>query len=114
VRLNPRHPDWYLGFLSTALFGARRYADALAVRVRAPDVWIDSPFFGAAILSYLDRPEEARQWAERAMARLKATPGGAAAAADGCVQLLLGNNPWRSQEDRDHFAAGLRKAGVPG
>jgi TolB-like protein len=112
VRLNPRHPDWYLGFYSTALFSARQYADALAVRVRAPDVWIDSPFFGAAILSYLDRPEEARKWAERAMARLKATPGGAAAAADGCVQLLLGNNPWRSQEDRDHFVAGLRKAGL--
>src|SRR5262249_55355888 len=37
VRLNPRHPDWYLAYLSTALFNARRYPEALAVRLHSAD-----------------------------------------------------------------------------
>jgi adenylate cyclase len=114
MRLNPRHPDWYIALQSTALFTARRYADAFAARTRVPDYFIDSTFFGAAMLARMDKLVEARQWAERAVARLQATPGGAEQAAKGCIQLLLDNNPYRRQEDRDHFAEAMRRAGVPG
>jgi hypothetical protein len=44
-----------------------------------------------------------------------ATPGGALAIAEGrVVDLLLENNPYFREEDRSHFAEGMRKAGVPG
>jgi tetratricopeptide (TPR) repeat protein len=77
LRLNPHHPDWYLGYLSDALFTARRYPEALAFRVRAPSVMIDSHFFGAALLAHMGRLDEAKRWADTAMSRLAATPGGA-------------------------------------
>jgi tetratricopeptide (TPR) repeat protein len=115
LRLNPHHPDWYLGFLTVALFVARDYPAALAVRLRAPDLFIDSGFFGAAILAHMGRLDEAKRWADKAVGRLSTTPGGASAVADGrVVALLLENNPFYRQEDRDHFADGMRQAGVPG
>jgi hypothetical protein len=115
LRLNPHQPDWYFAFLSVALFAARDYPAALAFRLRAPDLFIDSTFFGAAILAHMGRLDEAKRWAERGVARLSATPAGAAAVAEGrVVELLLENNPFCRREDRDHFAEGMRRAGVPG
>lgn len=113
MRLNPRYPDWYASFQSTALFAARRYEEAFALRIRSPDYFIDSTFYGAAILVYLGRLDEARQWADRAVARLYAKPGWAERATKGCIPLLLENNPFRRPEDREHFAEGMRRAGVP-
>jgi hypothetical protein len=76
---------------------------------------IDSPFYGAAILGQMGRLEEAKQWADVAISGLARTPGGALAISEGrVVDLLLENNPYRRKEDRDHFAEGMRKAGVPG
>ncbi len=112
MRLNPRYPDWYIAFQATALFTARRYPEALAARIRVPDYFIDSTFFGAAILAKLDRLAEAKLWAERAVVRLKGRPGGVEHAAKGCIH-LLDNNPFRLQKDRDHFAEAMRMAGVP-
>jgi TolB-like protein len=115
LRLNPHHPDWYLGFLCFALFTARRYPEALAVRQRAPHAFIDSPFFMAATLAHMDRLDEARHWAGIAVAGLAGTPAGATAVAKArVVELLVENNPYCRREDRDHFAEGLRRAGVPG
>ncbi len=114
MRLNPRHPDWYLAFQGMALMAAHRYSEALVVRKKVPEYFIDSTFIGAAVLAHMDRLPEARQWAERAVARLRARPGGPERVARGCIELLLDNNPFRRQEDRDHFAEGMRKAGVPG
>lgn len=114
LRLNPHHPDWYLGFLSDALFAARRYAEALDARVRAPDAFIDSSFFGAAIFAHLGRIDEARRWASTGIERLSTTPGGAVTVKEGrVIQRLLENNPYLRPEDRDHFANGLRRAAVP-
>ena len=115
LRLNPHSPDWYTSYLSCSLFTARRYPEALAARTRAPSVFIDSSFYGAAILGHMDRLDEAKQWVDVGMSRLAATSGGALAIAEGRVLgLLLDNNPYCRQEDRDHFAEGMRKAGVPG
>jgi len=115
LRLNPRHPDWYLAYFATALFVARRYSEGVTARLLAPDVFLDSTFYGAALFAQMGRLDEAREWAKRAIARLAATPGGALAVAEGrVVEAVLDNNPFRRQEDRDHFAEGMRKAGVPG
>lgn len=115
LRLNPHSPDWYTSYLCCALFTARRYPEALTARMRAPKVFIDSSFYGAAILAHMGRIDEAKQWTEIGMSRLAATSGGALAIAEArVVDLLLDNNPYCRQEDRDHFAEGMRMAGVPG
>jgi tetratricopeptide (TPR) repeat protein len=114
VKLNPRHPDWYSTFQPTALFSAHRYEEAFELRMKLPDYFIDSTFYGAAMLAQLGRLEEARQWAQRAVERLSQRPGGARQAKKSCVQIMLENNPYRRPEDQQHFADALRKAGVPG
>jgi TolB-like protein len=115
LRLNPHHPGWYVIFLSFALFTARRYPEALAVRASAPGFYIDSHFVEAAILAHMGRLDEAKRSAEIGILRLAKTPGGALAIAEGrVVGLLLENNPYFRQEDQRHFAEGMRKAGVPG
>jgi hypothetical protein len=102
-------------FISTCLFTARRYPEAQAIRSRAPEVFIDSLFIGAATLAHMGRLDEAKRWANKATARLAGTPGGALAIAEGrVVGLLLDNNPYCRKEDREHFAEGMRKAGIPG
>jgi hypothetical protein len=63
----------------------------------------------------MGRLDEAKIWADKGLAALAATPAGAPAVAQGrVVGLLLENNPYCRQEDRDHFAEGMRKAGIPG
>ena len=44
LELNPRHPDWYLGFLATACFVAKRYEEGMALRLRCPEPFIDANF----------------------------------------------------------------------
>jgi TolB-like protein len=115
LRLNPHHPDWYLGFIGFALFTARQYPEAYEMRMRAATAFVDSPFFTAATLAHMGRLEEAGRWAETAVATLASTPEGRIVVASGqVVQALVDNNPYRRQEDRDHFAEGMRRAGVPG
>jgi len=92
----------------------RNCAEALKLKLRAPDTFIDSRFSGATILAYLGRLDEARRWTEIGLAKLAATPGGALAIAEGrVVELLLSNNPWFREEDRDHFAEVGAKQGCP-
>lgn len=113
-RLNPRHPEWYDSFLAAALFHAGRYEESFAIRERAPYTFYDSPFLAAAALAYMGRMAEAFQWGERAVARLRARLSTKVLADRGCVQLLLDNNPLRLATQREHFAEGMRRAGIPG
>ena len=114
MRLNPRHPDWYLGFASTALFAARRYQEAIEVRSRSPGTFYDSWFFGASMLARLGRIDEARTWVETGMRKLEARVGRERIERAGCIKLLTENNPFRTAEDIEHFAESMRMAGVPG
>jgi TolB-like protein/Tfp pilus assembly protein PilF len=113
--VNPHHPDWYIVFRATGLFTARRYAESYAFRSRAPEAFIDSIFFLAATLAYMERMDEARRRAQRAIEKLATTPGGALAIANGhVVKAVIANNPYCHREDEEHFAEGMRKAGIPG
>jgi TolB-like protein/Tfp pilus assembly protein PilF len=113
AKLNPRYPDWYDAFHSMALFTARRFADAWTVRQRQPDYFIDSTFFGAATLAQLGRLAEAREWADRAVARLASRFGGSARLPKSCRQIMIENNPFRLPEDKDLWTSSLSLAGVP-
>lgn len=113
AKLNPRFPDWYEGFYATALFISRRFDEALTVRLRQPDYFIDSTFHGAAILAQLGRLAEAREWTDRAVGRLASRFGGLARLPKSCMQIMLENNPYRLPEDRELWASSMRLAGVP-
>jgi adenylate cyclase len=114
LELNPRHPDWYLGFLASACFVAKRYEEGMALRLRCPEPFIDSRFWGAATLALMGREDEAAVWAAEGMKKLLATPSAELAKQRGAVQMLLDNNPLMLASDRERFALGMRKAGVPG
>ena len=47
------------------------------------------------------------------MKKLLATPSAELAKQRGAVQMLLDNNPLMLATDRERFALGMRKAGVP-
>jgi adenylate cyclase len=96
------------------LFTAHRYEEAFALGRKLPDYFIDSTFFGAAMLVQLGRLDEARQWGERAVARFLQRTGGVGEAKKTVIQFMLENNPYRRSEDQQHLADALRKAGVPG
>jgi TolB-like protein len=113
AKLNPRYPGWYDAFHTNALFTARRYEEALVMRLRQPDMFIDSLFYGAAIYAQLGRLGDARIWADRAVGRLVASFGGLDRMPKSCIQIMAENNPYRLVEDREHLANALRLAGVP-
>ncbi len=113
AKLNPRYPDWYEGFYATALYVARRFDEALTVRLRQPDYFIDSTFHGAAILAQLGRFAEAREWTDRAVGRLASRFGGLERLPKSCMQIMLENNPYRLPEDRELWTSSMRLAGVP-
>lgn len=47
------------------------------------------------------------------MRKLEARVGRERMERDGCIKMLTGNNPFRTTEDIEHFAEGMRMAGVP-
>jgi adenylate cyclase len=113
MRLNPRYPDWYISFLAAALFSTRRFPEALEMRRKAPDHFIDSLFSYGALLAHMGQMDEARDWAKRAVARLRERPGSSGNDALGPIALLMQNNPYRRSEDAELFESGMRLAGVP-
>ena len=113
VRLNPRHPDWYISFLAGALFMARRFSEALDVALKAPDHFVELRFGCAAILAHMGRLDEARQWVKQGVSCIKDRPGISEVPGKGLIELLLQNNPYRRRQDRELYEHGLRIAGVP-
>jgi adenylate cyclase len=102
-RLNPSAPRWYAWNLGMALYIARRHDEAVnAFRKGAPlgDVgyrWV------AAAYGQLGREQEAKAAAAE---YLKLTP-------DFSIGRHLELLPFQRPEDREHYAEGLRKAGLP-
>jgi hypothetical protein len=63
----------------------------------------------------MDRFDEAKVWANKALSMLAGTSMGAQAIAEGRVIEQIFESVWYCREtDRDHFADGMRKAGIPG
>jgi adenylate cyclase len=102
-RLNPSAPRWYAWNLGMALYLARRHDEAVnAFRKGAPlgDVgyrWL------AAAYGQLGREQEAKAAAAE---YLTLTP-------DFSISRHLELLPFQRPEDREHYAEGLRKAGLP-
>jgi len=101
--LNPAVPRWYTWELGTAFYVARRYEDAVvALRKGRPLVAMAYRWLAAAY-GQLGREQEAKAAAEEYLRR---TP-------DFSLARHLEMMPFQHARDREHYAEGLRRAGLP-
>jgi DNA-binding SARP family transcriptional activator/TolB-like protein/Flp pilus assembly protein TadD len=105
MRLNPNHPPWYWDDLSSVLYLAGRYADALEClqRISRPTIFALPRL--AACLAQLGRHEEARAVTRKI---LEQNP-------EFRIDGVAGQSCFRgwSLEQAERFRDGMRKAGLP-
>jgi TolB-like protein/tetratricopeptide (TPR) repeat protein len=101
-RLNPAAPHWYAWNLGMAYYLARRYDDAVSALRKGRPLGAMAYRWLAAAYGQLGRELEAKAAAEE---YLKRTP-------DFSLANHLEVLPFQRAEDREHYAAGLRKAGL--
>jgi adenylate cyclase len=109
IRLNPRHPDWYLAFLGACFFRANRYADAAALWERAPDAVPEIRACLAAACILDGRPPDARRHMEEFLRRFALHWTGQ----PGVRAFVSTEFAFAEETDVDRFANALRAAGMP-
>jgi TolB-like protein/Tfp pilus assembly protein PilF len=109
VRLNPRHPDWYLAFLGACFFRDDRYADAAAIWERAPDAVPEIRACLAAACILAGRPQDARRHMEEFLRRFALHWTGQ----PGVRAFVSTEFAFAEENDVDRFANALRAAGMP-
>jgi TolB-like protein/Tfp pilus assembly protein PilF len=112
-RLNPHHPDWYVGFTGLPYLMAGRADEAAAIMARAPDAYIDTRAFLAVAHAYLGHEAKARDHAEAFFTsyRGKIATGRPFDSAD-AMRWILHVTPFRLESDTRYLHEGLRKAGI--
>lgn len=117
IRLNPLHDPWYLVYGAFNHFVLKDYEAQLRLALRVPPsaVWIDhSAFIAAAFAHRHDATQAAKYLAIfRENFQTKVSPGHPVRPGDEMRWLTL-VNPFRRDEDREHFTEGLRLAGLSG
>lgn len=112
LRLQPHHPDWYLGLLGIALFTARRYEEAIETMAPAPEAFCSVPAFVAAAYAHLGRAEASAPYRATVYRHYRhRLARGEFAEGTSCIGWLLCIDPFRLPSDAEHYADGLRKAG---
>ena len=109
IRLNPRHPDWYLAFLGGCFFRARRYADAAAAWDRAPDSIPEVRACLAAACVLTGRPHDARRHMQEFLRRFSLHWTGQ----PGVRTFIATEFSFEASNDLSRFADALREAGMP-
>jgi len=103
LRLNPHPPAWYYWAKGEAEYAARQYEASLAtLRVEAT-YGTPSRSILAAALAQLGRIEEARVEGRLFLADYPRFR----------IESFLDTQAFRHKSDREHFADGYRKAGLP-
>jgi DNA-binding SARP family transcriptional activator len=115
LRLDPYHPDWYVGSLGCARFVAHAYEEAVEILTPAPQALCDSPAYLAAAHAFCGRPQEARPYRELVVRLYRQRQArGQLAESASCLDWLMSINPFRRTSDAEHFVSGLRKADFGG
>jgi len=113
IRLNPYHPDAFLGDLAEAYFVAHRYDEMLKLAEQIPDPSPRFPAWKSAAYAYAGRMEEARREAQNFVTKVRAIwAGDASAGTPEYVSWLLSFSPFRNEADRRHLVEGLKRAGL--
>lgn len=103
LRLNPHPPAWYYWLKGEAEYAARQYKESIATLRLEVTYGTPSRSILAAALAQLGRIEEARVEGRLFMADYP----------DFRIETFLDTQPFRHKADREHFADGYRKAGIP-
>jgi len=112
MRLDPFHPDWMFYGWAEALYLSHRYEEAGSafMRFKEPPYWIHPK--AAACYAQLERRDEAREAVasfEQAVERERREGNPRAS-----IELAIRDISYcKSQDDRDHWLEGFRKAGLP-
>ncbi len=114
MRLNPRHPDWYLPCAAIPLFVLGRYAEAVALLGRAPRALVDLSAYMAAAHALAGDLARARDALATFIGDFveKITFGRAPEPGEP-MRWLLHVNPFRRESDAALFRRGLDLAGLP-
>jgi DNA-binding SARP family transcriptional activator len=112
-RLNPRFPDWYVGFLGLPYMMAGRPEEAVAVMEQAPDAFIDTRGFLAAAYGFLNNKAKVREHGEAFLEgfQRKIVPDRKAEPEE-AVRWLQQVTPFRQETDARYFRKGLKKTGL--
>ena len=110
MRLNPYHPDWYLGYYSHCLMIARRYDEALALRASATNIFPEARVFIAVLCVLLGRMDEAKRQVDELISSFPSHWLGEPTVSF-FVKLMGGL--YKNQADVDILSEALRKAGLP-
>ncbi len=112
-RLNPRYPDWYVGFTGLPYFMAARHDEAAAIMERAPDAFIDTRAFLAAAYAYLGQRDKARENANAFInGYQRKIAAGHTADSTEAMRWILHVTPFRYESDTRYLRKGLKKAGI--
>ena len=103
MQLDPYDADAWTHLLGRALFGARRYEEAIGAFKRVPNLQFGHRVYLAACYGQLDRSEEAESQAAHI---LELKP-------DFTAKSFAKSLFYKDQADRDHLFEGLRKASLP-
>ena len=103
MRLNPRHPDWYLWGLGVAYYDARRYEEAAATLANRKSPNLKSNLYLAAAYAQLGRQVEAQATVQKILLE---NP-------ESSIKLWGRAQPYQHEADLNHYIQGLRKAGLP-
>jgi adenylate cyclase len=105
IRLNPNYPEYYIFTLGQAFFQLKMYEEAvMALRksiIKNPN-FMPAHYVLAACYGHLGKQEAARSKAEEVKRMI---PG---FSVKGSSEIL----PFKDEDDFEHFAEGLRKAGL--
>jgi len=113
IRLNPYHPDWYVGSLAFAQFFARRLNEALETAGAAPMAYVDQPALMASGFAHAGMLEQARECAALFLEEFKKKiTFGREPEPHEPVAWVLHVNPFQHQEDADYLTDGMAKAGL--
>jgi TolB-like protein len=114
LRLNPHHPTWYLDWCVWANVGARRYEEAIGFGQQLPvDCNPEMPGWMAVAYAHTGQLEEARRLAQRFVDNVCAIWTGDTKPTHAEIVLrVFSDNPFRYEEDIEHFKEGLRIAGL--
>jgi len=103
IRLNPRHPDYYLWALGVAYYDARKYEEAAATLASRKSPNLKSNLYLAAAYAQLGRESEAQKTIQKI---LEENP-------DSSIELWGNAQPYQHEAGLNHYIGGLRKAGLP-
>ena len=103
IRLNPRHPDWYLWSLGVAYYDARRYQEAATTLASRKSPNLKSNLYLAAAYAQLGRQDEAQATIRKI---LEQNP-------ESSIEYWGKAQPYQDEVDLNHYIEGLRRAGLP-